>query len=140
MALEQNREVFAVPGSPLDPRAAGTNALIKQGATMVTEAEDVLAVLRPIIGPASAPLRKARGIGEPGGGEDEGPWSELPGSESLPDARARIVALLGPTPVPIDDLIRMSGASSTAVQATLLELELAGRLKRQQGGRVALLD
>jgi DNA processing protein len=134
MALEQNREVFAVPGSPLDPRAAGTNALIKQGATMVTEAEDVLAVLRPIIGPASAPLREAPGIGELGG-EDEGP-----GSESSPDARARIVALLGPTPVPIDDLIRLSGASSMAVQATLLELELAGRLKRQQGGRVALLD
>jgi DNA processing protein len=134
MALEQNREVFAVPGSPLDPRAAGTNALIKQGATMVTEAEDVLAVLRPIIGPASAPPRQAAGIGEPGG-EGEGPWSESP-----PDARARIVALLGPTPVPVDDVIRLSGASSTVVQATLLELELAGRLKRQQGGRVALLD
>jgi DNA processing protein len=134
MALEQNREVFAVPGSPLDLRAAGANALIKQGATMVTEAEDVLAVLRPIIGPAHAPQRQAPGVGEPGGA-DEGP-----GSESSPDARIRIVALLGPTPVPVDDLIRLSGASSTMVQATLLELELAGRLKRQQGGRVALLD
>jgi DNA processing protein len=133
MALEQNREVFAVPGSPLDARAAGANALIKQGATMVTEAEDVLAVLRPIIGPARAPLREAAGIGEPG--EDDGPGADPP-----PDARARVVALLGPTPVPVDDLIRLSGASSTMVQATLLELELAGRLKRQQGGRVALLD
>jgi DNA processing protein len=133
MALEQNREVFAVPGSPLDPRAAGTNALLKQGATMVTEAEDVLAVLRPIIGPAAAPVRP-----QPGDLEslldDEGP------AAVSPDARARVVALLGPTPVPVDDLIRLSGASSTAVQATLLELELAGRLRRQQGGRVALVD
>jgi DNA processing protein len=129
MALEQNREVFAVPGSPLDPRAAGTNALIKQGAIMVTEAEDVLAVLRPIIGPVSAPLRHDIAM------DDDGP-NESPDG----DTRARVVALLGPTPVPVDDLIRLSGVSSPMVQITLLELELAGRLKRQQGGRVALLD
>jgi DNA processing protein len=136
MALEQNREVFAVPGSPLDPRTAGTNALIKQGATMVTEAEDVLAVLRPIIGPATAPMRRNGG---PGFAMDD---DELIGGQDAvsPDARARIVALLGPTPVSIDDVIRLSGISSTVVQATLLELELAGRLKRQQGGRVALFD
>jgi DNA processing protein len=136
MALEQNREVFAVPGSPLDPRTAGTNALIKQGATMVTEAEDVLAVLRPIIGPATAPLRRN------GGGPDFAMDDDDPvGADAVsPDARARIVALLGPTPVPVDDVIRLSGVASTVVQATLLELELAGRLKRQQGGRVALLD
>jgi DNA processing protein len=138
MALEQNREVFAVPGSPLDPRTAGTNALIKQGATMVTEAEDVLAVLRPIIGQSTlcqsaAPVRHDAGSLD-SAIDDGGPAS------SPPDARARIVALLGPTPVPVDDLIRLSGASSTVVQATLLELELAGRLMRQQGGRVALLD
>ncbi len=128
MALEQNREVFAVPGSPLDPRAAGTNALLKQGAVMVTEAEDVLAVLRPIIGRRPEPAHPEPRI------EDETP---LP--EPSPDCRARIVALLGPTPVSADDLIRLSGASTTVVQATLLELELAGRLKRQQGGRVALV-
>jgi DNA processing protein len=135
MALEQNREVFAVPGSPLDPRAAGSNALIKHGATMVTEAEDVLAVLRPIIGPATAPIRQG-----PEGIADDTLAEAAPGGASSPDARARIVALLGPTPVPVDDLIRLSRASSTMVQTTLLELELAGRLKRQQGGRVALLD
>ena len=131
MALEQNREVFAVPGSPLDPRAAGTNALIKQGAVMVTEAEDVLAVLRPIVG-----RRSHQAFEEPPMSDGHGP---TPPSEPSPDARARILALLGPTPVTIDDLIRLSGASATMVQATLLELELAGRLKRQQGGRVALL-
>ncbi len=137
MALEQNREVFAVPGSPLDPRTAGTNALIKQGATMVTEAEDALAVLRPIIGPAAAPLRQGRS------GADLAMDGEEPvgvTDAASPDASARIVALLGPTPVPVDDVIRLSGLTSTAVQATLLELELAGRLKRQKGGRVALLD
>jgi DNA processing protein len=128
MALEQNREVFAVPGSPLDPRAAGTNALLKQGAVMVTEAEDVLAVLRPIIGHRPDP-------------PDATPRLEggMPPPEPSPDSRARIVALLGPTPVLPDDLIRLSGASITMVQATLLELELAGRLRRQQGGRVALI-
>src|SRR5262252_1164946 len=129
MALEQNREVFAVPGSPLDPRAEGSNALLKQGAVMVTEAEDVLAVLRPIIGHRPTPA-----IGEPQFQDDSPPVPEPP-----PDARGRVMALLGPTPVTTDDLIRLSGTSTTMVQATLLELELAGRLKRQQGGRVALL-
>jgi DNA processing protein len=129
MALEQNREVFAVPGSPLDPRAEGTNGLIKQGAVMVTEAEDVLAVLRPIIG-----RRPDRSLGEPQLSD-----RDAPPPEPSPDARARVIALLSPTPVTIDDLIRLSGATATVVQATLLELELAGRLQRQQGGRVALL-
>ncbi len=117
-----------MPGSPLDPRAAGTNALLKQGAVMVTEAEDVLAALRPIIGGRGEPPRPERRI------EDGAPLPDPPA-----DARARIVALLGPTPVSADDLIRLSGAPTTMVQATLLELELAGRLKRQQGGRVALI-
>jgi DNA processing protein len=129
MALEQNREVFAVPGSPLDPRAEGSNALLKQGAIMVTEAEDVLAVLRPIIGHCPAPA-----IREPQFQDNSPPAPEPPS-----DARARVMALLGPTPVTTDDLIRLSGTSTTMVQATLLELELAGRLVRQQGGRVALL-
>jgi DNA processing protein len=129
MALEQNREVFAVPGSPLDPRCEGTNALLKQGAIMVTEAEDVLAVLRPIIGHRPGPA-----VGEPQLSD-----GAAPPPEPSPDARARVIALLGPTPVTADDLIRLSGASATAVQTALLELELAGRLKRQQGGRVALL-
>jgi len=128
MALEQNREVFAVPGSPLDPRAAGTNALLKQGAVMVTEAEDVLAMLRPIIGHRPEPTNPEPRL-------EDG----MPPPEPSPDSRARIVALLGPTPVSADDLIRLSGASTTMVHATLLELELAGRLKRQQGGRVALI-
>jgi len=95
---------------------------------MVTEAEDVLTVLRPIIGHRpELPSLEPRI-------EDGALLPEPPA-----DARARIVALLGPTPVSADDLIRLSGASTTMVQTTLLELELAGRLKRQQGGRVALI-
>jgi DNA processing protein len=90
----------------------------------------VLAVLRPIIGHnAFAPIPDTQ--------LSDG--AAPPPPEPSPDARARIVALLGPTPVSIDDLIRLSGASATMVHTTLLELELAGRLQRQRGGRVALL-
>src|SRR5262245_28512576 len=126
-ALEQGREVFAVPGSPLDPRAEGSNDLIKQGATLVTEAADVLAVLRPIIG-APMQLRAE----EP---EAPGPPPGEPGATE----RARIVELLGPTPVPIDDLMRLSGSSPAVVRVVLLELELAGRLERHGGALVSLL-
>jgi DNA processing protein len=128
LALEQGREVFAVPGSPLDPRCEGTNGLLKQGATLVTETNDVLAVLGPILGriaawPASEPEH------EP---------SEAH-AEPAADERRRIVALLGPTHVEIDELIRQSGARPAVVRTVLLELEIAGRLERQAGGRVALL-
>jgi DNA processing protein len=120
--------VFAVPGSPLDPRSEGTNALIKQGAVLVTQAEDVLEVLRPIAG--REPMRTA---------EETKVEAPAPPAEPTPPARAGIVALLGPTPVSIDDLIRMSGLSPAVVHTALLELELAGRLQRQPGGLVALL-
>ena len=98
LALEQGREVFAIPGSPLDPRAEGTKGLIKQGATPVTEADDVVAVLRPIIGTDLA----AR--------EQDVEDGENPQVEPATDERARVVALLSPTPVSLDDLIRLSGA------------------------------
>jgi DNA processing protein len=124
-ALEQGREVFAVPGSPLDPRAEGANDLIKQGATLVTEAADVLAVLRPILG-AAVELRA------------EEPEPPATGAEPAVAERTRIVALLGPTPVPIDDLVRLSGSSPAVVRVVLLELELAGRLERHGGALVSL--
>src|SRR3954454_13457034 len=112
-ALEQGREVFAVPGSPLDPRAEGTNDLLKQGAILVTEAADVITVVRPILGE-----QVATAAAEP----DVAP---LPAAEPDGDERARIVALLGPTPMPVDDLIRLSGSSPATVRVVLLELELA---------------
>lgn len=127
MALEQGREVFAVPGSPLDPRNEGTNALLKQGATLVTEASDVLEVLQPILGrPFDLPIEEP----EP---------EALPGREPDEDERARIVNLLGPTPVGIDDLVRLSGSSAAAVRMVLLELEIAGRLERHGDALVSLL-
>lgn len=124
MAGEQGREVFAVPGSPLDPRAAGANDLIKQGATLVIEAADVINAVQPIL---ARPIM----LEEP---DDEY-------SEAEPDSgeRARIVALLGPSPISIDDLIRMANTSPAIVRTVLLELELAGRLERHGGGLVSLI-
>jgi DNA processing protein len=126
LALEQGREVFAVPGSPLDPRAEGSNELLKQGATMVTQTDDVITVLRPILGPqVELPMEEP----EP---------TCVPRAEPSTGERSRIVSLLGPTPVPIDDLIRLSGSSPATVRTILLELELAGRLERHGGGLVSL--
>ncbi len=127
MALEQGREVFAVPGSPMDPRAEGTNGLIKQGAAIVTDAEDVISVLRPILGAATDTLAREPARDEPAS------------AEPAEDERRRIIALLGPVPVDIDDIVRQSGASAGTVRMILLELEIAGRLERQAGGRVSLL-
>src|SRR5207245_2726023 len=124
MAAEQGREVFAVPGSPLDPRAAGTNDLIKQGATLTTQASDVIDAVEPIMGRPLA-LRE----------DDDEPLT----SEPEADDRARIVNLLGPSPILLDDLIRMAGTSPAIVRTVLLELELAGRLERHGGGLVSLI-
>jgi DNA processing protein len=126
IAAEQGREVFAVPGSPLDPRAAGTNDLIKQGATLTTEASDVINMVAPIMDrPVELPTREPAGV----------PSYDEPDNSD----RARIIGLLGPSPVGIDDLIRMSGTSPAVVRTVLLELELAGKLERQGGGLVSLI-
>lgn len=128
LALEQGREVFAVPGSPLDPRAEGTNGLLKQGATPVTEAADIISVLQPIIG-TELPVREPESVG----GE--------PGEyvEPAADERSRIVSLLSPVPISMDDLVRLSKTSPRIVRIVLLELEIAGRLERHGGGLVSLL-
>src|SRR5215211_5009376 len=103
LALEQGREVFAVPGSPLDPRAEGTNGLLKQGAAAARAFEDA----------------------------DEA-------AEPDADARSRVLGLLGPGPVGLDDLVRLSGSTPAIVRTVLLELELAGRLERH-GSAVSLI-
>jgi DNA processing protein len=125
MAGEQGREVFAVPGSPLDPRAAGTNDLLKQGAILVTGAADIIDAVAPIMErPLSLPLRE----------DDDEPFAPDPESHD----REQIVGLLGPSPVSIDDLIRISGIAPAVMRTVLLELELAGKLERHRGGLVSL--
>jgi DNA processing protein len=126
LALEQGREVFAVPGSPLDPRAEGTNGLIKQGATPVTESADIVSVPQPIIGVA---------VSEPD--RDAGETSR--DTDPASDERARVLTLLSPIPVAIDDLIRLSRMPPRVVRMVLLELEIAGRLERHGGGLVSLV-
>jgi DNA processing protein len=125
IAAEQGREVFAVPGSPLDPRAAGTNDLIKQGATLTTGAADVINAVEPIMG---RPIE----LREP---DSDDPLASEPDASD----RARITDLLGPTPILLDDLIRMARTSPAIVRTVLLELELAGRLERHGGGLVSLI-
>ncbi|MCG6204052.1 DNA-processing protein DprA [Rhodopseudomonas sp. HC1] len=124
-AADQGREVFAVPGSPLDPRAAGTNDLIKQGATLITSAADIVQAVAAIL---------ERPIDLPG----REPEHQPPASEPDASDRCRIVSLLGPSPIGIDDLIRLAGISPAVVRTVLLELELAGRLERHGGGLVSL--
>ena len=122
LAGEQGREVMAVPGSPLDPRAQGCNQLIRDGATLIQNAADVLEAVRPTQQRFASPVDRF----EPATADfDE-------------DAATEIEDLLGPSPVPVDDLIRLSGASPGSVQMALLELDLAGRLDRHAGGKVSL--
>jgi DNA processing protein len=124
-ALDQGREIFAVPGSPLDPRARGANRLIKEGAILTESAEDILSVLSPMLGGA---------FEEP---DRLSPVSPTQALEAEADRiRARVEEALGPAPVEIDELIRQLGAPAAAVRTVLLELELAGRCVRQPGNRV----
>lgn len=125
LAGEAGREVMAVPGSPLDPRAQGCNQLIREGAILVQNAADVLEAVGSI-DPRMVRQGRFDFIGEP------------VDSDVAAQERAVVIALLGPVSVPIDELIRQSGLSPAVVQTVLLELELAGGLERQAGGRVSL--
>jgi DNA processing protein len=123
-ANEFGREVMAVPGSPLDPRAQGCNLLIREGATLVQSVDDILEAMRPLGGRLAEPASGYAG----GMAEDA----------SDGDRRA-VTDLLGPVPVPVDEIIRQSTLAPAIVQTVLLELELGGRLERHAGGRVSLI-
>ena len=165
-ANEQGREVFAVPGSPLDPRAEGTNDLIRQGATLCASSEHVISALMPLVETdwearfearepddplmetlweeldflafeeALAPVPRA-----PVGFDDEASAvCEAAAQKRGADPRAVLLDLLGPSPVSIDDLSRQSGVPIRAVQGLLLEFEIDGRLERHGGNAVSLIE
>jgi DNA processing protein len=157
-ANEQGREVFAVPGSPLDPRAEGTNDLLRQGASLCTSAGDVLQALEPLRTQGVSP----QDIREDAGAGSEPLWDESDIFGALPaplasrefefdeqargsiladpeaELRARLVQLLGPTPIALDDLIRAAEYPASRVRTALLELELDGQIERQSGDLVSL--
>ncbi len=128
MAGDFGRLVFAVPGSPLDPRCHGTNALLKQGAVVTTGPDDILEALAPL---SQLDLFKPQVIEEPEKETD----AMLPPDD---DERFAILSALGPTPAEIDDIIRHTGRPASSVYLVLLELDLAGRLCRHPGGMVSL--
>jgi DNA processing protein len=142
LATEAGREVFAVPGSPLDPRSRGANDLIRQGAMLVESAADVLANLPGELEAGPAPLfaRQDAPDGPPGFAEP--PPTELDFVDSASDRaslHAQVLDLVGSSPTPVDAVLRRCQFSAPAVMAALLELELAGRVETLPGGRVAAL-
>lgn len=128
LASEMGRLVFSVPGSPLDPRAAGTNRLLKDGAILVTEAADVTNQIAPLVGNPPADMET---------------FDEPPDFNATPPAgdsdRDRVVETLGAAPVAIDDIIQHTGLHPAQVFMILLELDLAGRLERHAGGMVSIV-
>lgn len=126
-ALEQGREVLAVPGSPLDPRCEGCNRLIRDGATLISHPRDVIEAIG------------ALGSREPQLRLFETPGSADLGADPSDFERRAVVEALGPDPVAVDELARDVGLTPAALQLILLELDLAGRLERHRGGRVSLV-
>ena len=132
LALEAGRELFAVPGSPLDPRCRGSNDLIRQGAHLTESAEDVLAHLPE----APHPVRLFA---------PSPAWSAAaPADDAVAEAApatgdsSQVLELIGASPIAVDEVMRRCHLSPSAIQAILLDLELAGRVELLPGNRVAL--
>ena len=128
-ALEQNREVMAAPGSPLDPRTKGCNRLIQQGAALIENAQDVIDVLEN----TRAPM-----LMETGDSYDAAPFDYEAAQKDIEKAGPIINGLLSTTPTPRDDIIRASGLTAAIVNAALLEMELNADILVEADGRVAL--
>lgn len=131
MALEQGREVFAVPGPPQDPRVKGCNSLIREGAYLTESADDVLRLLAEMTDSAFEERRRKVVDGITAKAIDE---------KEVSKDRTKIHQALGYGPTDIDDIVRDTGASPASVSIVLLELELAGRLERQHGNKVSLIS
>lgn len=136
-AADYGREVMAVPGSPLDPRHRGTNQLLRDGAHLVESAEDVRAVLAPLLRAVEPPAARARSVRRrpPELARPEPTRARAATGDSLV---SRVERVLGPAPLAVDELIRECDAPAPDVQDALLELELAGRIDRHPGNRVSL--
>ncbi|MGB0478850.1 MAG: DNA-processing protein DprA [Parvibaculales bacterium] len=129
LAGEQGREVFAVPNSPLDTRCLGSNNLLREGAVLTENADDVLNVLRPMIEQREMDSRTP----PPPKHTNVAPE---PPDDSL---RAHIIEPMGPVPMTIDELVEASNVPVSTVHLVLLELELAGRLTQEPGGKISLI-
>jgi len=127
-ALEQNREVMAAPGSPLDPRTKGCNRLIRQGAHLIESAEDVIAVLETLRG---------LDLEEPKEGFVSAPFDVSRAEADIEKAKSVVLELLSPTPAPRDDIIRASKLPLPIVTAALLEMNLTGEIHVEVDGRVS---
>jgi len=134
LALEQGRDVFAVPGSPLDPRCRGSNDLLRHGATLTENAEDVLSQLGALLQHPTPP-RSAPSVQLPTATN----WPPAGAGELIGDDAGieLILERLGPTPVSVDELVRQCHLSAAAVATLLLELELAGSVERHPGNLVS---
>jgi DNA processing protein len=133
-AAEQGREVFAVPGHPLDPRAEGTNQLLKAGATLATEPADVLSALAPVLSFRSQAFTES---GATPLAPAAAPASDPP--RITDEDRAHVMGALGPQPIDIDELIRATGLGVREVRIALMELDLAGRIERHGAQLVSLI-
>jgi len=156
-ALEQGRQVFAVPGSPLDPRAAGPNDLLHQGATIVRDAADILEALAPMVDADRPPATMAEDIAKarPTAGDDpifldesdvdpdaagwlQADWEDGTVVGSVPGSVERLLALMSIVPADVDRLARDAGLTTREALAAVFELEAEGRLLRHSGNRVSL--
>ena len=139
-ALEQGREVFAVPGSPLDSRCHGCNGLIRDGAVLVQSVDDVASALAPMTPSRQVPARQSPARRPPDLPRQHPAAAPVADDEQPVDSRDRVAAALSPTPVTVDELLRHCHLTLPALLTILLELEAAGRLHRHPGNRVSLCD
>ncbi len=136
LAAEQGRDVYAVPGSPFDPRAAGPNHLIREGATLIRNADDIMEILMDFSGNSlREPIASIVNFTPPPHENQNKQFMESPEK-----VQEKILAHLSFTPISVDELIRACHLTISALQTSLLELELAGRIKRLPAGRIILLD
>ena len=131
LAGEQGRDVMAVPGHPLDPRAHGPNHLIREGATLIRNADDILEIIRSFSGNTlREPLRPSTGFADAPANDEDIPEN----------AQEAVLSNLSFTPISVDELLRSCHLTIPVLQTVLLELELAGRIKREAGSRICLLQ